>query len=190
MGEGDDVAATSPRYAKKTRRRGFSSMTDSLNARSMENPTDRVDLEASLHSADHIPDTDELAKARVEGDMGDVPQAYTESYGTGVQPLPGYNEGGRTIHDRQRNYNEADAVLTGGDIDANYEQANAVGDESVGGTAPTPDMDIVDDLGRAVGLEMDDKTFLMTNDLLENRDERRWELEPKSSEDYEERQER
>ncbi|HEY9882578.1 MAG TPA: DUF6335 family protein, partial [Thermosynechococcaceae cyanobacterium] len=80
--------------------------------------------------------------------------------------------------------NEASPTLTGGDIDANYEQANAVGDESVGGTANTPDMDVVDELGAAVGLEMDDRAFLRTTEILEQRDARRWELEPTSSEDY------
>jgi hypothetical protein len=48
-------------------------------------------------------------------------------------------------------------------------------------------MDIVDNLGKAVGLEMDDSNFLHTSEILENRDETRWELEPKSSEDYQDR---
>jgi hypothetical protein len=48
-------------------------------------------------------------------------------------------------------------------------------------------MDIVDDLGKAVGLEMNDQNFLHTSEILEQRDDQRWELEPKSSEDYEER---
>jgi len=79
--------------------------------------------------------------------------------------------------------------LTGGDIDAGWEQAAAVGDEAVGGTAATPDQDIVDEIGAAVGLEMDDHAFLRTNEILEERDDRRWELDPLSSEDYKERRE-
>jgi hypothetical protein len=117
-----------------------------------------------------------------EEDLGDLPQAITESYGTGVHDQPGFATGGRTS-----NFNEASPTLTGGDIDANYEQANAVGDEAVGGTANTPDMDVVDELGAAVGLEMDDRAFLRTNEILEERDARRWELEPTSSEDYDDR---
>ena len=115
----------------------------------------------------------------VEPDSGDLPQEMTESYGTGVHDQPRFATGGRTS-----NFNEASPTLTGGDIDANYEQANAVGDESVGGTANTPDMDVVDELGAAVGLEMDDRAFLRTTEILEQRDARRWELEPTSSEDY------
>jgi hypothetical protein len=125
-----------------------------------------------------LEDDDEV----VYGD--DVPQALTESYGTGVHDLPGYVEGGRSMQDRFSEFHEATPELTGGDIDANFEQANAVGDEAVGGTAPTPDMDIVDDLGKAVGLEMDDRSFLRTNDILEERDDRRWEMDPSSAEDY------
>jgi hypothetical protein len=118
----------------------------------------------------------------------DLPQELTESYGTGLQGQPS-DRAGRRAHLTQSNqFNEANAVLTGGDVDASYEDANAVGEEGVGGTVATPDQDIVDELGAAVGLEMDDRSFLRTNDVLEERDDRRWELEPKSSEDYADRQ--
>lgn len=130
---------------------------------------------------------EEELEEEFDEDGSDLPQEITESYGTGVKDLPGYTEGGRTMRDRQHRYNEASPELTGGDIDANYEQANAVGDESVGGTVATPDMDVVDELGAAVGLEMDDRAFLRTTEILEQRDDRRWELEPTSSEDYQER---
>jgi Family of unknown function (DUF6335) len=116
----------------------------------------------------------------------DLPQYLTESYGTGVKEIPGYKEGGRTQQAYDDELNETSPELTGGDVDANYEQAYSGGDESVGGTVVTPDMDIVDDLGKAVGLEMNDRNFLHTSEILEQRDERRWELEPKSSEDYQE----
>lgn len=140
-----------------------------------------LDLQTN-DALDRIPDVD--PEDLGEEDTGDAPQALTESYGTGVQELPGYVAGGRTMRDRQRESNQADATLTGGDVDANYEQAEAVGDESVGGTVATPDMDIVDELGAAVGLEMNERSFLRTNATLEERDARRWELEPTSSEDY------
>jgi hypothetical protein len=147
---------------------------------------DNRNLDLQTNDAlDLIPDVD--PEDLEEEDLGDLPQAITESYGTGVQELPGYVAGGRTMRDRQRESNEADAALTGGDVDANYEQAEADGDESVGGTVSTPDMDVVDELGAAVGLEMNERSFLRTNDMLEERDTRRWELEPTSSEDYTER---
>ncbi|MBM0740954.1 hypothetical protein JOY44_04860 [Phormidium sp. CLA17] len=108
---------------------------------------------------------------------GDLPQEMTESYGTGVHDQSESSVGGHTLRDRLQDFNEADAMLTSIDADA-------VGDEAVGGTAPTPDMDIVDELGAAVGLEMDDRAFLRTNEILEERDDRRWELDPEASEDY------
>jgi hypothetical protein len=117
----------------------------------------------------------------------DLPQDITESYGTGVKELPGNNIGGRTMRAERREYTETSPELTGGDIDAYWEDADAVGDEAVGGTTATPDQNVTEELETAVGLEMDDRAFLRTNDILEQRDDNRWELDPKSSEDYEQR---
>jgi len=79
-----------------------------------------------------------------------------------------------------------DAVLAGGDIDAAWDRAS-VGEETVGGTTPTPDQDIVDEIGRAVGVGYEDAEPLHTTEKLERRDEQRWELHPASSEDFTER---
>lgn len=62
-----------------------------------------------------------------------------------------------------------------------------IGDEGVGVTVATPDQDIVDELGAAVGLEMDDQALLRTSEILESCDDRRWELDPMASEDYQQR---
>jgi len=56
----------------------------------------------------------------------------------------------------------------------------------VGGSAPTPDLDMVDELGAAAGIEMADGAILHTTDMLEHRDESRWELDPSSAEDHQE----
>ena len=80
----------------------------------------------------------------------------------------------------------ADAVLSGGDIDAAWDQA-AVGDETVGGSSPTPDQDIVDEIGKALGVTYADGEPLHTTEKIARRDEVRWELHPASSEDYAER---
>ena len=155
---------------------------------------------------------DELALDADTDIVEDLPQDITESYGTGVQDEPETNIGEGTMPVEVAEYTittpgltaaDEDAVwgagianedevggnpvLTGGDIDAAWEQAATEGDEAVGGTAPTPDQDIVDEIGAAVGLEMDDQAFLRTNEILEQRDDRRWELDPTSSEDYQER---
>jgi hypothetical protein len=70
------------------------------------------------------------------------------------------------------------------DLDLSEVPVDMVGDQAVGGTAPTANQDLVDELGAAAGIEMNDRAFLRTTEMLEDRDNRRWELEPESSEDH------
>src|SRR5690349_9758155 len=76
--------------------------------------------------------------------------------------------------------------LSGGDIDADWARAD-IGDETVGGSAPTPDQDVVEELGEAVGLTYEDNEPLHSAEKVEERDRRRWELDPASSDDYNDR---
>jgi len=85
-----------------------------------------------------------------------------------------------------RQHHSTSPALSGGDIDAAWEDAY-VGEESVGGENPTPDQNIVEDLGRAVGLIYEDNEPLHTAEKIEFRDENRWELDPASSEGFDER---
>ncbi|PAX52701.1 DUF6335 family protein [Brunnivagina elsteri] len=124
-----------------------------------------------------------------EAEISDLPQEITESYGTGVKDLPGYYIGGPTMHDKMSQYTETSPELTGGDVDTYWQDTDAVGDEAVGGTTANPDQNVTEEIETAVGLEMSDRTFLHTQDILEQRDNRRWDLDPTSSEDYQERQE-
>jgi hypothetical protein len=84
-------------------------------------------------------------------------------------------------------HNETSPVLTGGDVDANWEDAYSVGDEAPGGDNPTPDQDRVDDIGKALGVEYQDNEELKASDKVAERDRHRWELDPASSEDYRDR---
>jgi hypothetical protein len=79
-----------------------------------------------------------------------------------------------------------DPKLSGGDVDAAWEHAD-VGEETVGGSSPTPDQDVVDELGEAAGITYSDTEPLHTTEKVERRDERRWELDPASSDDYQAR---
>jgi hypothetical protein len=79
---------------------------------------------------------------------------------------------------------ETSPVLTGGDVDADWEDAYAVGDEAPGGDNPTPDQDRVDDIARAMGIEYADNEELKGGDKITERDRHRWELDPASAEDY------
>jgi hypothetical protein len=77
--------------------------------------------------------------------------------------------------------------ITAGDVDVNLEQAYFSGDEAPGGDNPTPDQDIVDDIGKAIGVEYQDNEELRSSDKVASRDKHRWELDPASAEDYKER---
>jgi len=78
-------------------------------------------------------------------------------------------------------------AITAGDVDVDLENAYFSGDETPGGDNPTPDQDVVDDIGRALGVEYQDNEELRAGDKVIERDKHRWELDPASSEDYKER---
>jgi hypothetical protein len=80
----------------------------------------------------------------------------------------------------------SDATLYGGDVDAAQHQTDA-GEETVGGSSPTPDQDMVQELGDAVGITYEDNEPLRFGDKVADRDAQRWELSPASSEGYQER---
>src|SRR5215475_13898621 len=96
------------------------------------------------------------------------------------------NSGSQLLMKELREYHATSPELSGGDIDAAWDQADA-GEETVGGSTPTPDQDVVDELGGAIGLIYEDTEPLHTAEKIAQRDLHRWELDPASSEDYEKR---
>jgi len=91
--------------------------------------------------------------------------------------------GGERLMRQLREHHSKTPELSGGDIDADWEGAD-VGDETVGGSAATPNQDVVEELGEAVGLTYQDNEPLHSEQKLQDRDRKRWELDPASSEDY------
>jgi len=87
----------------------------------------------------------------------------------------------------RREHTESGPVLTGGDPDADWGEAYADGDEAPGGDNPTPDQDIVEEIGRALGVEYEDVEELKGADKISERDRHRWEYDPASAEDYRDR---
>jgi len=85
-----------------------------------------------------------------------------------------------------REHHGMDSV-TGGDPDVDIEDAYFAGEEAPGGDNPTPDQDIVEDIGKALGVTYNDNEELEGADKLEKRDKHRWELDPASSDDYKDR---
>src|SRR6267378_668640 len=58
------------------------------------------------------------------------------------------------------------------------ERADHVGEEAVGGTVATPDQNVVDDLGSALGVpRAPDEEVRTSGEILEGRDRYRWEQE-------------
>jgi hypothetical protein len=98
----------------------------------------------------------------------------------------GLATGGRQkLEEKLNDYNSMDPSLSGGDVDAAWEDSDVAGEESVGGTNPTPDQDIVDEIGEAAGLNYRDDEPLDSDKKILDRDRNRWELDPKSADDGE-----
>ena len=72
------------------------------------------------------------------------------------------------------------------DVEAELAREEVI-EEVLDSFAETPDQDIVDDLGEAIGLVYEDNEPLHTSEKLAERDRHRWELDPASSEDYKRR---
>ena len=75
-------------------------------------------------------------------------------------------------------------AITGGDLDADWENAYFSGDEAPGGDNLTPDQESVEDMGAALGLSYEDNEELKGSDKVVERDKHRWELDPASADDY------
>ena len=95
--------------------------------------------------------------------------------------------GRREMKERFAEHTETSPAMTGGDVDADWESAYSTGDEAPGGDNPTPDQDIVDDIGHAIGVEYQDNEELKGEAKISKRDRNRWELDPASSDDWDER---
>ena len=77
--------------------------------------------------------------------------------------------------------------IAGGDVDVDVENAYFTGDETAGGDNPSPDLEVVDDIGKALGVQYEDNEELKSSDKIIERDKHRWEMDPASSEDYKDR---
>ena len=91
------------------------------------------------------------------------------------------------IREALAEHTETGPEITAGDVDANWESAYSTGDEAPGGDNPTPDQDVVDDIGKSLGLVYEDSEELKGAEKITERDKHRWELDPASSEDYRDR---
>lgn len=87
-------------------------------------------------------------------------------------------------------HTEGSPLLTGGDLDADWQGADAVGDEAVGGSVATPDQDQVDALGAALGVPQEpDAEVVASAEILADRDRHRWRTEREIALDEQEAEE-
>jgi hypothetical protein len=92
--------------------------------------------------------------------------------------------GAQRIQHELDEHNSTGPVLTGGDMDADWQRAAAAGDEAVGGHAPTPDQNIVHEIGEALGFDAEDGGELHSlQERVAERDRNRWELDRRSDGD-------
>jgi uncharacterized protein DUF6335 len=84
----------------------------------------------------------------------------------------------RQVEEELEEYTSTSPKLTGGDVDADWQRADSVGEEGVGGSVATPDQDNVDALGEALGVpRAPDEEVRTSDEILEGRDRHRWDEE-------------
>lgn len=89
------------------------------------------------------------------------------------------------LANRLRNNTAASPRDAGGDLDADWEDVNDSGSETVAGDNPTPDQSLVEENANAIGVSFEDNEELEFIDKIEKRDRDRFELDEnsKASED-------
>ena len=81
---------------------------------------------------------------------------------------------------RLHNNTAASPADAGGDVDADWEDVNDAGSESIAGDSPTPDQSLVEENAQAMGVSFEDNEELEFIDKIERRDRDRFELEENS----------
>ncbi len=80
-------------------------------------------------------------------------------------------------------HHEVSPGLSGGDVDAAWQDAEGSGEEAVGGSVATPDQDVVDEIARALGVEQEADAELHTSaQILDARGRRYWAFERRAAE--------
>ena len=87
------------------------------------------------------------------------------------------------LEQRIRENHSASPADSGGDIDAQWEEVNTSGSESVFGDNPTPDQSDVEANAHAMGINFEDNEPLDFVKKLEKRDDDRYELDESSKSD-------
>lgn len=138
-----------------------------------------------------LEEEDALDKVALDADADAISERVTrytqdEDVKESFKERQQFAEGGRQeLEEELDEYHAMDPSLSADDLDASWEDSIVSGEESVGGSAPTPDQDVVEEIGDALGITYADDEPLAGADKLVDRDRERWELDPESAEDVE-----
>ncbi len=102
-------------------------------------------------------------------------------------PIPDIEQGSKRLADRLRDDGLADPAISAGDVDVRWESAQFTGDESAISSMPTPESNVVEDIGASIGINYAADEELKAGEKERERDRHRWELDPASAEDYQDR---
>lgn len=82
--------------------------------------------------------------------------------------------------ERLIDFHSSSPAISGGDIDATWEESEDTGDETVFSSNPTPDQSDVERNAHAMGIDFQDNEELDFVEKIEERDENRFELDERS----------
>lgn len=118
------------------------------------------DKKLEFYKDQSVPDKD--IKELMEEEIENAPQAPQE------------------LAERLAEHNSTSPALSGGDIDAEWEDANDSGAETVGGHNPTPDQSDAEANARAMGVSFEDNEPLNFDEKHWGKDDDRFELKESS----------
>jgi hypothetical protein len=131
-----------------------------------------------------VPEQEKDKYLNLHSDRGDdqlIDQEVVESFAQD-QLL---DHGSELAKRRMQQHTDQSPELVAGDADSTWDDADA--EEAGTGATPTPDENLVDELGGEIGISYSDSEPLHTEDKFEQRDRDRWELNPASDPEYRER---
>ena len=130
-----------------------------------------------------VPRLDRARKILDERETHDTPPSSLDMNRRGSAAASGRAEMAQSARD----HHGMSEDITGGDVDVDVEDAYFTGDEAPGGDNPSPDLEVVDDIGKALGVTYNDNEELVGAGYVEKRYKHRWEMDPASAEDYKDR---
>ena len=170
--------AAVPKAPRRRAGKAAASKTPARAARSVRSGGKRTTILASVRK---VPALDRERRVISNDDLFPMPPSS-------LNPASSARTERREVVERFHDHTETSPALTGGDVDADWVNIYVAGDDEVrGGDDPTPGQDVLDDIGKSIGVQHEDTEKLKDEAKLSDRDKKRGELDPASAEDSEDR---